>query len=70
MLISQLFLACLYLQWLGILLSSLPMCLWGCGLHIPLWGALTMDQTISVVRHNSTSHLHVRPPDLENSLKK
>ena len=28
-----------------------------------------MDQTISAVGHNLTSHLHVRPPDLDNSLK-
>ena len=36
----------------------------------PPWGDLTMDQTISAVGHNLTSHLHVRPPDLDNSLKK
>ena len=37
---------------------------------IKLRGALTIDQTISAVGHNLTLHLHVRPPDLENSLKK
>ena len=41
-----------------------------CALNHFKRGALTMDQTISAVGHNLTSRLHVRPPDLENSLKK